>query len=349
MKKTIIALLLILAMLPSVGVYAAGTAKDPLISLSFLEGTFIQEMYSALKDVISETVEEALSRRKESPAMAEKEAGEGANIFLTEGQSFILLDGSASMQINQGVVVDATIGEEIFEGNVLASHRYIVCEDSTVTISVSEDARFLLPYAVGIIQPVQKPLISPFTDVVAGVWWHDDIVRAYDRGLVNGMTATTFEPRGQLTVAQTLKLAACMHQLYYEGAVTIENSPTQPWYQSYVDYCLDKGIISAPYGDYKAAATRKVFIEIFYKALPESEYKAINDIAEGSIGDIRENASWVDAVYTFYRAGILTGYTKNDVYNAHDFGSGSTITRAEVATIMNRMFDAKARVSFTIE
>ena len=348
MKKTIIALLLVLAMLPSLGVHAAGTAKDPLISLSYLEGTFIPEMYSALKAVVSKTVEEALSRRVSTPAMMEKEAGEGANIFLTEGQSFILLSGSASMELN-GAVVDATMGEEVADGEVLTSHRYIVCEKSTVTLSVSEDARFLLPSSASVIQPVPKPLISPFTDVVAGVWWHDDIVRAYNRGLVNGMTATTFEPRGQLTIAQTLKLAACMHQLYYEGAVAIENSSTQPWYQSYVDYCLDKGIITATYGNYKAAATRKVFIEIFYKALPESEYKAINSIAEGSIGDIPATASWADAVYSFYRAGILTGYTKNDVYNAHDFGPDSTITRAEVATIMNRMFDAKARVSFTIE
>ncbi|MBR5491159.1 MAG: S-layer homology domain-containing protein [Oscillospiraceae bacterium] len=349
MKKTIIALLLVFAMLPSMGVYGAGTAKDPLISLSYLEGTFIPEMYSALKVVVSKTVQEALSRREATPPMAEKEAGEGANIFLTEGQSFILLSGSASMALNQGDVVDATVGEEVADGEVLTSHRYIVCEDAAVTISVSEDARFLLPSAASIIQPVPKPLISPFTDVVAGVWWHDDIVRAYNRGLVNGMTATTFEPRGQLTLAQTLKLAACMHQLYHDGVVTIENSPTQPWYQSYVDYCLDKGIITATYGNYKAPATRKLFVEIFYKALPESEYKAINDIPDGAISDIKESVSWVDAVYTFYRAGILTGYTKNDVYNAHDFGPASTITRAEVATIMNRMFDAKARVSFTIE
>ena len=34
----------------------------------------------------------------------------------------------------------------------------------------------------------------PFTDVSASAWYYSDVKGAYDTGLINGMTATTFEP-----------------------------------------------------------------------------------------------------------------------------------------------------------
>ena len=43
---------------------------------------------------------------------------------------------------------------------------------------------------------------TPFTDVKAGEWYANAIAWAYDRGVVNGMTATTFNPKGQLTREQ---------------------------------------------------------------------------------------------------------------------------------------------------
>ncbi len=349
MKKRIISLLLVLALLPAGSAFGAGTAGDPLISLSFLEGTFIPEMYSVLKVMLSEAVEEALSQRSDSGSMVKKDIKAGGSISLSQGAGFILLSGAARLERLSGTVVDVTEGTELENGALTAGHRYIVCENSSAELSVQSASRLLLSPSAKIEYPVEKPLVSPFTDVIAGVWWHDDIVRSYNRGLVNGMTLSTFEPRGKLTIAQTIKLAACMHQLYHEGAVTLENSPQQPWYQSYVDYAVEKGIIPGPFPDYKAAATRRQFVEIFYAALPESEYEPINTIPQGSIGDIHTSGDWVDTVYKFYRAGILTGYTPNDIYKAHDFGPESSITRAEVATIMNRMFDPDARVSFTIE
>lgn len=174
------------------------------------------------------------------------------------------------------------------------------------------------------------------------------MLAAYERGLVNGMSATSYAPGGELTVAQAIKLAACMHQLYHEGEVTLKNSSEGHWYLSYLDYALQNGIISDGFDGYNGTATRRVFIEIFYNALPRSEYAAINHIPDGSIGDIGSTSAWEQMVYTFYRAGILTGYTADSAHSAHDFGPDTTISRAEVATIMNRMFDASARQSFSI-
>lgn len=349
MKKRIISLLLILALLPAGGAVGAGTAEDPLISSSYLEGTFIPEMYSALKVILSEAVEDALARRSAGGSMVKSELPKGSTLSVSQGQSFILFSGCAEIKILYGAVADVTLGEEAENGPLSVGSRYIVCEGASAELSISSDATVLHSPAAEAELPEDKPLISPFDDVLAGTWWHNDIVRAYDRGLVNGMTPTLFEPQGNLTIAQTIKLAACMHQLYHEGKVTLEVSPQAFWYMSYVDYAMEKGIISTSFPDYDAYASRRQFVEIFAASLPQSEFEAINDIPQGAIGDIPESGGWVDTVYMFYRAGLLIGYYPNGYYNAHDFGPDSSITRAEAAVIMNRMFDPGARISFTIE
>lgn len=349
MKKRILSLVLCLALLPLGSAYAAGTAEDPLISSSYINGTFIPGMMSAVKSMLSEAMAEYFgAKESETPAtgMVTKRIGAGGSIAMETGQTVILLSGSARVSITSGSIVNATLGVEASNGALNRSHRYIVCEDSAVTVNISAEAEVFVSAAAEITEGAP---ISPFTDVTAGQWWYEDILKAYERGLVNGMTPTTYEPRGNLSISQAIKLAACMNQLYHEGSVSLENSPTQPWYQSYVDYCLEKGIIAQEFESYSDAITRRSFVEIFHASLPESDYVAINSIPDGAIGDISESGSWVDAVYDFYRAGILTGYTASEQYNAHDFGADSSITRAEVATILNRMFDHSARQSFAIE
>ena len=190
--------------------------------------------------------------------------------------------------------------------------------------------------------------VSPFSDVKHGAWYFDDVVSAYDRGLVSGMTATTFEPQGTLTGAQAVKLAACMHQLYYDGAVTLKNSDTGPWYRSYADYAVKNRIIYFELADYNATVTRREFVKIFYRALPPGAFNERNDIPDGAIPDVSIYDDGAEQVYAFYRAGILTGYTGTAGFAEHAFGADTTVTRAEVATIMNRMFDADARADFTI-
>ena len=53
---------------------------------------------------------------------------------------------------------------------------------------------------------------NPFTDVPDSQWYCKDVVNAYEMGLINGKTATTFKPDDNLTYAEAVKLAACMNQ-----------------------------------------------------------------------------------------------------------------------------------------
>ena len=155
-------------------------------------------------------------------------------------------------------------------------------------------------------------------------------------------------PTGTLTGAQAVKLAACIHQLYHEGKVTLANAPGADWFRTYADYALQNGILTQDFYDYNAVISRQQFVKVFYNALPASEYAAINTIPDDAIPDTTVTDEAGAQIYAFYRAGILTGFTNTQGYAEHAFGADTLIARSEVATIVVRMLDAAARKTFTI-
>ena len=184
----------------------------------------------------------------------------------------------------------------------------------------------------------------PFTDVVSGSWYEASVRSAWEQGLIDGVTATQFRPEGQLTTAQTIKLAAALHQLRTNGKVTLTNG--RPWYATYLEYAIANDVIEAEYRDRTAAelnapVTRGEFVHILHGAL--SSYPAINTVADGAIPDVGTKDAYSAEIYAFYRAGILTG---SDA--AGTFHAASNIRRSEAAAILNRMFDASTRQRLTL-
>jgi len=177
-----------------------------------------------------------------------------------------------------------------------------------------------------------------FVDVQPDAWYYEDVKYAVENGLINGRSKDKFAPEGMLTYAETIKLAACMNQLYNEGAVTIASG--SPWYQPYVDYCRENEIIENEY-DWTRPVSRSEYIAVFAKALPEEAFEQINNIPDGSIPDVNADASYYEDVYKMYRAGIVTGSGEE-----HRFMPNERIKRAEVAAILARMMDPERRVFF---
>lgn len=185
-----------------------------------------------------------------------------------------------------------------------------------------------------------------FTDVKSGDWYYDNVKNAYTMGLIEGKTATTFNPNDNMTYAEAVTLAARMNELYNTGKVTLENSKTGNWYSSYESYAISKGIISSYLGTKaNTKITRRDYVEIFYNALPASAYTVKNTITK--IPDLA-NDSTNAKIYTFYKAGILTGYANTPGKTTGSFGANDNIKRSEVATILIRMMDASTRMYFTL-
>lgn len=179
-----------------------------------------------------------------------------------------------------------------------------------------------------------------FTDVKKSDWFYDDVKTAVESGLVNGKSATTYAPNDNLTYAEAIKLAACMNQLYNEGAISLASG--NPWYKPYVDYCIDEEIIDKEY-NYTENATRAGYMGIFAKALPDEGLEAINNVPDNSIPDVPSSRAYAAGVYKLYRAGILTG-----VDEAHNCNPLANIKRSEVAAILTRMMNEDKRVEFNM-
>lgn len=342
MKKRIFALVLCLAALGGAVAYAAaGDGDDPLISLSYITNNFLPAVKNALTGIAEDTAAAYKAEHPAVPADKTLTLKQGESAELTSGQQFILLDGAAQITVASGTLVNATAGTVTGNGAAQRWCRYIVCEESRAFVDAAGEA--LLEVSCGAAVTAS----CPFTDVQRSDWFYTDVVSAYGRGLVNGMTAETYAPYDTLTAAQAVKLAACMHQLYHTGAVALEPGG-EMWYRSYVDYALENGIAAAEFADYDAVITRADFVKLFFNALPEREYTRLNTIMDGAIPDVPTDAEIAREVYTFYAAGILMGYTASETYQAHAFGPDTTISRAEVAAIMNRMFDSGARQRFSI-
>ena len=187
---------------------------------------------------------------------------------------------------------------------------------------------------------------NPFSDVKAGDWFIDAVLTAFESGLIAGRTATTFAPAGNMSYAESVTLAARLHQLLTEGEITLENaeeSGDAKWYDTYVAYAKENDIISDDY-EWGENATRAGYMGIFVNALPEEALKAINTVEDGAIPDVPMDYQNAEAIYTLYRAGIVQGVDGGDFRCDPE----SNIKRSEVATVLARILSEDARVSFTI-
>ena len=195
----------------------------------------------------------------------------------------------------------------------------------------------------------ERSYTGQFADVPASAWYYDNVKTAYELGLVNGSSDTTYAPDDNITVAEVQTIVARIHATYHGNTI----APAEgAWYAPYVEYCMehiDREICSMAYMlDGKTVmadtpASRTYFAYLMYAALPADEYTKINTIPDDSLLDVK-NLNFTGAeerIYALYRAGILTG---NDEYGT--FNPDTNITRAEVAAIIARMIDPSQRVKW---
>ena len=168
-----------------------------------------------------------------------------------------------------------------------------------------------------------------FTDVPEGQWYHVYVKTAYDFALANGTSAATFSPANKFAVSHAITAAVNIHKAYYgrsvRAALTGEN-----WYDPYVEYAVQNGIISADmFIDYNANITRGEMAIVFANILPDAEYKSVRG---GSNPDVSEDMECYDAVKKLYTAGIVGGDAGSGNYRP-----GDEIVRSEACVIFTRL------------
>ncbi|MCL2391040.1 MAG: trypsin-like peptidase domain-containing protein [Oscillospiraceae bacterium] len=179
-----------------------------------------------------------------------------------------------------------------------------------------------------------------FSDVPSSAWFYSSVRSVYERGIIDGRSAGTFDPQGQITIAETIKIAALIHRGFHTASMEFPGGA--PWYAPYLDYAQRNGIRINAFRNFNAPITRADFAVIMASALPDEALTPINRITDGAIPDVSERFSYGTAVYLLYRAGVLTGSDDDGT-----FFPGRTLTRAEAAAIVDRMIDADSRIFMT--
>lgn len=111
------------------------------------------------------------------------------------------------------------------------------------------------------------PAGTPFTDLGDASWAIGDIRTAYDLGIINGMTETTFEPNSKVTYEQALKMIVCALN-YGEQATSIQTmAPNMPWYYGYLQTARNIGLVDGVTIVETQPAKRKEIAQMIYNAL----------------------------------------------------------------------------------
>lgn len=224
-------------------------------------------------------------------------------------------------------------------GGILALTRLKVTSATAATTNDSGVIPQTTPEAIRYAMALMRGIDVPqFTDVAEDAWYHDYVYDLVYRGVVNGMTATTYEPEGKLTRAQFVKLLACSLEeaetlKTYEGKHPFKDSEGH-WAEAYIAWAKDKGIVegvSATEFDPEAPITREQMATIFGRyALKQGIELPKSENAAGSFPDADKISEYAREFVELMRiAGILNGYEDGT------FRPQGNATRAEAAKLFS--------------
>ena len=188
-----------------------------------------------------------------------------------------------------------------------------------------------------------KQYNNNFADVGTSDWFYNSVAEAYKYDLVNGKSATKFDPKGNVTIAEVITMADKLHSYSTSGSLSPSiQMEAEPWYTLFVRYAETKQIISTGEfsGEYDRPATREELAHIFAHAIPDNGYQQINVVTK--LPDIDSSNKYYNDVIKLYNAGIISD---NDYRGT--FTPKANITRAEAAAIASRLALPSTRVQLT--
>ena len=159
----------------------------------------------------------------------------------------------------------------------------------------------------------------PFTDVSAGQWFYDYVSYVYFNGLMNGTSATTFEPNANMTRAMVWAILARIDGETVTGAT---------WQTAARSWAMANGVSDG--SDPNGLVTREQFATMLwrYEGEPASSYSLSAFSDAGSLSNWAETAmSWA------VEHGVITGMTDTTLVPQ------GTATRAQCAAMLMRFVE----------
>lgn len=347
-KQTIALALAVLLMIccadPAFGA-TAGSSSDPLISQSYITGTFKPGFLQTINEAVTNRFAmlyskyvAPLSTGTSTGSFVENSVKTGGSIALTLGDSVIMTSGSASLAISSGTVINVTTGSAVSSGaQLLANNRYMAAEGTQATVKVTLKGVFLCDGTVEITQGTSS---GSFTDVPDGYWAFDEIEALVGMGIITGRGDGTFDPAANMIRGDFVTVLGRLHGVSSSGYTGSDFSDvsSSSYYAPYVKWAssneLVTGYSSSSFGPGdKITRAQMATLIVRYAEFAGITLPTGNGSGE-AFADDAMIADWAhEAVYAAQDAGLINGKTGNA------FDPSGNATRAEICALIYRLAD----------
>ena len=222
MKRFIAAafVLLLLVSLTSTIASTPGSAADPLISLSYINNTFLPATRGDCTNQINNSLG-VLYSNAEARIQSAYDAyilrlggytgytfasdftplnlPAGTTAELVTGSTFILTSGKAKLSITSGTVINISTGSTVASGALLSlNQRYFCTEDTTAVFTASSSAA---GHVDGYYKTTGSIIadLNRFLDVASTDWYYNAVIFSSNNGLFTGTSETAFSPQNSMT------------------------------------------------------------------------------------------------------------------------------------------------------
>ena len=162
---------------------------------------------------------------------------------------------------------------------------------------------------------------NPFADVRAIDWFYDDVMYAYDRGLIRGTAYNKFSPKDTFTRGMLLTILA-----RHDGV----NTRGTPWYQAGCDWAARNGISDGK--NPEEAVSREEFALILYRY---AQYRGSSMLYGNDLSSFTDASAVSDAALPAVQWAVSEAILRGDNFYLHPQCGA---TRAEAAAMLHRFF-----------
>lgn len=340
---------------------AAGTASDPLISVSYLYQKYSVQLKEALgmplNSELEETEQRINSRLDELwfPSSMEGdfatqftplELQDGDVIELRSFASFVLMRGEGKLMLLEGEVLDLSTGRSCADGSLLTlHHRYIAVENTRARVRIFggdpdglADGEYLVDHDSVV------PTEERYLDVSDGFWASPFIWRLSELGIVNGVEEHRFAPGDIVTRGSFVTILGRVDSAAAEDYAEVSFTDVSPedWYGPYVAWAAELGVtLGFDDGSFrpKDNISREQMAVMLYRYicargvyLPAETKDAFTD--EAAISD------WaLEAVNYMRDTNLMNGRGEGR------FEPKGTATRAEICAVVSRLIEQNGKLA----
>jgi len=196
------------------------------------------------------------------------------------------------------------------------------------------------------VKAILGEVLAKFKDLKSSDWFTETVANLSNLGIISGYPDGTFRPQGDVTTAEYIKLLLETSGIEYDKA-------TNPWYEGLMDKAKEMNIItSSLYNSPNSPIKRKDVAVVLSKLIDKTSSLRKEFVTERSkefsrfkylIYDTTKlSQEYKDSIYKLFEYELIIGSTneKDQVF----YNPESNLTRAEVATIIERLIEPAKRL-----